>query len=85
MVGPREPIRTRLDAARLSDGRVSPLPQISSDVYKCYFADGSWFCVRPSGTEPKVKIYISASDPHSYEAASAKARRILDGVLAVIK
>jgi phosphoglucomutase len=21
-----------------------------------------WFCIRPSGTEPKVKIYIGATD-----------------------
>ncbi|MBC2311120.1 phospho-sugar mutase [Listeria booriae] len=30
-----------------------------SDVLKFYLADGSWFCIRPSGTEPKCKIYFS--------------------------
>jgi len=30
-----------------------------SDVIKVYFKDGSWFAVRPSGTEPKLKIYYS--------------------------
>ncbi|MGL5916204.1 MAG: phospho-sugar mutase [Culicoidibacterales bacterium] len=34
------------------------LPQ--ADVLKYYLADGSWFCLRPSGTEPKAKVYISA-------------------------
>ena len=22
--------------------------------------DGAWICVRPSGTEPKVKLYVNA-------------------------
>ena len=30
-----------------------------SDVFKCIFSDGSWYAVRPSGTEPKIKIYMS--------------------------
>jgi len=29
-----------------------------SDVLKYYFDDGSWYAIRPSGTEPKLKIYI---------------------------
>jgi phosphoglucomutase len=28
-----------------------------SDVLKYFLADGSWIAVRPSGTEPKCKIY----------------------------
>lgn len=30
-----------------------------SDVLKYYLEDGSWICLRPSGTEPKVKFYFS--------------------------
>ncbi len=29
-----------------------------SNVLKYYFDDGSWYAIRPSGTEPKIKIYI---------------------------
>jgi len=29
-----------------------------SDVLKLYLADGSWLVVRPSGTEPKIKLYV---------------------------
>lgn len=29
-----------------------------SNVLKYYLSDGSWYAVRPSGTEPKIKIYI---------------------------
>ncbi|MBX4340883.1 hypothetical protein K4G93_22405, partial [Mycobacterium tuberculosis] len=25
---------------------------------KYYLEDGSWFCLRPSGTEPKAKFYF---------------------------
>lgn len=29
-----------------------------SDVLKFFLEDGSWYAVRPSGTEPKIKIYM---------------------------
>lgn len=34
------------------------LPQ--SDVIKYHFSNGCWAALRPSGTEPKLKVYISA-------------------------
>jgi phosphoglucomutase len=33
-----------------------------SNVLKFVFEDKSWFVVRPSGTEPKMKVYISVVD-----------------------
>ena len=38
---------------------------------KLYFEDGSSIAVRPSGTEPKIKIYIGVV-ADSLEAAKAK-------------
>lgn len=35
------------------------LPQ--SNVLKYFLTDGSWVCVRPSGTEPKVKYYFGVT------------------------
>lgn len=29
-----------------------------SNVLRFFFDDGSWYAVRPSGTEPKIKLYI---------------------------
>lgn len=34
----------------------------TANVLKYYFEDGSWFAVRPSGTEPKIKLYFSIND-----------------------
>ncbi len=30
--------------------------------------DGSWFAIRPSGTEPKIKLYIYSKDKEDEES-----------------
>lgn len=47
----------------------SPLPV--SDVVYYILTDGSWICVRPSGTEPKLKFYIGVQGT-SLDDAKAK-------------
>lgn len=42
----------------------------NSDVMKVYLEDGSWFCIRPSGTEPKIKIYYSIKGTSHEETES---------------
>lgn len=42
-----------LDYAEGLDG----LPK--ENVLKFMLRDGSWFCIRPSGTEPKIKVYFA--------------------------
>lgn len=42
----------------LQTGIIVPLALPTSDVVKVQLEDDSWFCVRPSGTEPKLKIYF---------------------------
>ena len=42
-----------------------------SDVLRYYMNDGSWYAVRPSGTEPKIKLYIYSKGV-SKEEAQAK-------------
>ena len=39
--------------------KTSPTAFTRSNVLKIIFSDGSWYCLRPSGTEPKIKLYIS--------------------------
>ena len=44
----------------LATGETSSIQLPKSNVLKYTFADGSWFTLRPSGTEPKIKFYFSA-------------------------
>lgn len=39
---------------------IDDLPK--SNVLKYELEDGSWFAIRPSGTEPKIKFYFSVTD-----------------------
>ncbi|MGT2964415.1 phospho-sugar mutase [Streptococcus acidominimus] len=41
------------------EGKVSALTTPPSNVLKYTLTDDSWFAVRPSGTEPKIKFYIA--------------------------
>lgn len=72
-----EGIAETLDYAQGLDG----LPR--ENVMKFLCADGSWFAVRPSGTEPKIKIYYSIKDTDETRArAKLDARRAeVGGVL----
>jgi phosphoglucomutase len=45
----------------LTSGKESPLDFPKSDVLQFYLEDGSKVSVRPSGTEPKIKYYISVN------------------------
>ncbi|MDU5082292.1 phospho-sugar mutase [Tissierella carlieri] len=40
-----------------------------SNVLKYYLDDGSWYAIRPSGTEPKIKLYIYSKDKNSEVSA----------------
>lgn len=46
-----------------------------SDVLKYWFADGSWLAIRPSGTEPKIKVYYCIHDDNQEAAAASLAAR----------
>lgn len=50
--------KTKQETNRLT-GLVTPIQLPASDVLQFYTEDGSKISVRPSGTEPKIKFYIS--------------------------
>ncbi len=41
----------------------------TANVLKYFWQDGSWLAIRPSGTEPKIKIYYSVRGKDEREAA----------------
>jgi phosphoglucomutase len=46
--------------------------------------DKSWFCIRPSGTEPKLKIYFSVTGS-SLKDAELKMADLRDEVQKIVK
>lgn len=58
--------------AKFADGRRRKLDYDSSNVLRYTLADGSWIALRPSGTEPKIKLYMSGVSSESMEKAQAK-------------
>lgn len=56
----------------------------SSNVIHYTLEDKSWFCVRPSGTEPKLKIYFSVIGESKTEA-DEKLMGLKEAVLQVIE
>ena len=46
-----------------------------SNVLKYYFEDNSWLALRPSGTEPKIKVYVNSVDKD--EKSSTKKKDLL--------
>jgi phosphoglucomutase len=48
--------------------KTTPLDLPPSNVLKIIFSDGSWYCLRPSGTEPKIKLYLSFHAQNKKEA-----------------
>ena len=63
-----------------------PLSFPSSDVLQFYTKDGSKISVRPSGTEPKIKFYISVKEnlKHSSEAEEIS-KKLDEKILAIEK
>jgi phosphoglucomutase len=52
----------------LKSKKTSPITLARSNVLKIIFSDGSWYVLRPSGTEPKIKLYLSFHAPTRKEA-----------------
>lgn len=65
--------RLRCDWRKLSVG-AGMEPERMSDYWirQVYGADGSSLVVRPSGTEPKLKVYLSVSGDTREEAEGIK-------------
>lgn len=55
-------VRDYLKGTRTSGGTEEPTGLPVSDVLYFELEKGCWVCVRPSGTEPKIKLYVNSND-----------------------
>lgn len=67
-----------LTKKELPSGKISTLNFPTSDVIQFYLADGTKVSVRPSGTEPKIKFYISVHTSLSSKNVFSEATKKLD-------
>ena len=76
--------QTMLDVATGEKSVMDDIPK--SNVLIFYTQDGTKVCVRPSGTEPKIKFYVSVKDSiHSQEEFVAKLPKLQEKINLVKK
>ncbi|PLR97859.1 phospho-sugar mutase [Bacillus sp. T33-2] len=68
-------IEDYLTGIRVREGIEERIYLPKSNVLKYYLEDGSWMCLRPSGTEPKIKFYFGVND-QSLAAAQQKLQKL---------
>ena len=66
----------------LQDGRVTELALPQSNVLYFELEEDGWCCVRPSGTEPKIKFYFGVRGA-DMRSADEKLLRLKEGLLAL--
>lgn len=62
-----------------SDGHTEKVDLPKSNVYYYSLKSGDWVCARPSGTEPKLKVYVSACGS-SIDEATQKADSLINAL-----
>ena len=68
----------------LKTGEVTPTGLPASNVLYYDMTDNAWLCVRPSGTEPKIKFYFGIVGK-SLEDADAKAKEMAEAVSGLVE
>lgn len=72
-----------LTGIRQTDTSEEKINLPKSNVLKYSFTDGSWVCLRPSGTEPKVKFYFGVNS-ESLEESRSKLQVIEKDFMALV-
>jgi phosphoglucomutase len=72
-----------LTSTRVTNKGQETIDLPKSNVLKYTFEDGSWVCLRPSGTEPKVKFYFGVNS-NSLEESKAKLKTIENDFMALV-
>lgn len=61
-----------------------PIALPKSDVLRYFFPGRAWLCIRPSGTEPKLKLYIGASAKEETQV-DARLSKLMAGADATLR
>lgn len=69
---------------RMASGIVENIILPQSDVLYFELADGSWACVRPSGTEPKLKLY-ACGNAGTKDAVNEKLAKVVADIESRLK
>ena len=64
---------------------ITPLTLPQSDTFVFHLIDGTKIVIRPSGTEPKIKVYCSVSDQYSSEFVADKAQNYISQIFDYLK
>ena len=86
-IGPYKVLQARdykLDTCKnMETGEVTPTGLPQSNVLYYVLEDGAWLCVRPSGTEPKIKLYygVKGSSMEDAENRSAELGKYAEALL----
>ena len=67
----------------MATGEVKPTGLPSSNVLYYDMNDNAWLCIRPSGTEPKIKFYYGVKGS-SLEDADAKSAALGEALMEVV-
>jgi phosphoglucomutase len=76
-------VRDYLTGKRTVAGKASPLMAQTADVLYFELEGGRWACVRPSGTEPKLKIYAGVREK-TQEAANIALNKLKEDLVSMI-
>ncbi len=72
------------ETLHVGSGRKEKINLPSSNVLYYRLKDSAWFCIRPSGTEPKIKIYYGCADKTENKSRE-RLKSIKENVIAEIK
>lgn len=77
-------VRDYLKSERICNGEKTALTLPKSNVIYFELEGGAWLCVRPSGTEPKIKLYVNAVT-QSAEATHKKLCAIAEAAVKLLE
>ena len=71
------------NGTRVENGETTKLDYPSSDVLFYELEGGAWVCIRPSGTEPKVKVYVNGVTDN-VEKSAKLTQSLLDAAVEIM-